>query len=56
MSQATNSLFELRKIVEPEAAALVAERRTDTHIGAMAGALEGVERHALPDEQGRVAD
>lgn len=51
-----DSLFELRKIVEPEAAALAAERRTDAHIAAMAEALEGMERHTLAVEEGRVAD
>lgn len=51
-----DSLFELRKIVEPEAAALAAERRTDAHIAAMAEALEGMEKHTLAVEEGRVAD
>lgn len=51
-----DSLFELRKIVEPEAAALAAERRTDAHVAAMAEALAGMERHTLAVEEGRVAD
>jgi DNA-binding FadR family transcriptional regulator len=51
-----DSLFELRKIVEPEAAALAAERRTDAHIAALAEALEGMEKHTLAVEEGRVAD
>lgn len=51
-----DSLFELRKIVEPEAAALAAERRTAAHIAAMAEALAGMERHTLAVEEGRVAD
>lgn len=51
-----DSLFELRKIVEPEAAALAAERRTDAHVAAMAEALEGMEKHTLAVEEGRVAD
>ena len=51
-----DSLFELRKIVEPEAAALAAERRTDAHIAAMAEALDGMERHTLAVEEGRIAD
>ncbi len=51
-----DSLFELRKIVEPEAAALAAERRTDAHVAAMAAALEGMEKHTLAAEEGRVAD
>lgn len=51
-----DSLFELRKIVEPEAAALAAERRTDAHIAAMAEALEEMETHTLAVEAGRIAD
>ncbi|RHW18917.1 FadR family transcriptional regulator [Sphingomonas gilva] len=51
-----NSLFELRKIVEPEAAALAAERRTDEHIAIMAEALDGMEEHSLAVEEGRIAD
>jgi DNA-binding FadR family transcriptional regulator len=51
-----NSLFELRKIVEPEAARLAAERRTDAHIATMAEALEGMEEHTLAVEEGRIAD
>jgi DNA-binding FadR family transcriptional regulator len=50
------SLFELRKIVEPEAAALAAERRTDTHIATLSEALDGMEKHTLAVEEGRIAD
>lgn len=50
------SLFELRKIVEPEAAALAALRRTDEHLEAMASALEGMAKHTLAVEAGRIAD
>lgn len=50
------SLFELRKIVEPEAARLAAVRRTDAHIAIMAEALEGMEKHTLAVEEGRIAD
>lgn len=50
------SLFELRKIVEPEAARLAAERRTEAHIAIMAEALEGMEKHTLAVEEGRLAD
>jgi DNA-binding FadR family transcriptional regulator len=50
------SLFELRKIVEPEAAALAAQRRTDVHLETMAEALEGMAKHTLASEEGRVAD
>ena len=50
------SLFELRKIVEPEAAALAAERRTDQHLSRMATALEEMRVHTLAVEAGRAAD
>lgn len=50
------SLFELRKIVEPAAAALAAERRTAQHVAAMASALETMEEQSLATEQGRLAD
>ncbi|HEX8302792.1 FadR/GntR family transcriptional regulator [Sphingomonas sp.] len=50
------SLFELRKIVEPEAARLAAERRTDTHLTQMSDALAGMMRHTLAVEEGRLAD
>jgi DNA-binding FadR family transcriptional regulator len=49
-------LFELRKIVEPEAAALAAMRRTDEDVDAMARALDGMARHTLAVEAGRLAD
>ena len=38
-----NGLFELRRIVEPQAAALAAVRRTEADLAAMAQALEGME-------------
>jgi C4-dicarboxylate-specific signal transduction histidine kinase len=50
------SLFELRKIVEPEAAALAAQRRTEAHINQMAEALRGMAKHTLATEEGRLAD
>lgn len=49
-------LFELRKVVEPAAAALAAERRTDGDLAAMAEALEAMTEHTLAREQGRTAD
>ena len=49
-------LFELRKIVEPQAAALAALRRTDEHLAAMARALDGMAKHSLAAEAGRLAD
>lgn len=50
------SLFELRKIVEPQAAALAATRRTEAHIAQMAHALEGMATHTLASDEGREAD
>jgi DNA-binding FadR family transcriptional regulator len=49
-------LFELRRIVEPEAAALAAIRRTDADLDAMARALAGMAEHTLATEAGRLAD
>lgn len=51
-----NGLFELRRIVEPQAAALAAARRTDADLEAMARALEGMGEHSLAVEAGRIAD
>lgn len=50
------SLFELRKIFEPEAAALAAQRRTQEQLDRMAEALEGMSEHTLAVEEGRIAD
>jgi DNA-binding FadR family transcriptional regulator len=50
------SLFELRRIVEPEAAALAAARRSYTDLAAMAAALDGMVRYTLSSELGREAD
>lgn len=50
------SLFELRNIVEPEAAALAAQRRTDAQVATMAEALEGMAAHTLASPEGRLAD
>jgi len=50
------SLFELRKIVEPQAAALAAKRRTDEDLQAMSAALESMAKHTLAVEAGRRAD
>jgi len=51
-----NSLFELRKIVEPAAAGLAAARRTKTHLKLMQDATERMARHTLATEAGRQAD
>ncbi|UZK69712.1 FadR family transcriptional regulator [Sphingomonas sp. S1-29] len=50
------SLFELRLIVEPQAAGLAATRRTDEHLAQMLAALEGMTEHTLASEAGRLAD
>jgi DNA-binding FadR family transcriptional regulator len=50
------NVFELRQIVEPQAAAMAAERRTDEDLQALASALRGMEEHTLAAEEGRQAD
>jgi DNA-binding FadR family transcriptional regulator len=50
------ALFELRQIIEPEAAALAAARRSAADLRAMATALEGMAQHSLATEAGRTAD
>lgn len=50
------SLFELRKMVEPEAAALAAARRRPGEITAMAEALKIMTQETLHTDRGRLAD
>lgn len=50
------NLFELRRIVEPEAAALAAVRRSDDDLRQMETALKGMARYSLSSEAGREAD
>jgi len=50
------SLFELRKMVEPEAAALAAERRTPSQLDSMAEALKAMSRGRTVDKEWRDAD
>jgi DNA-binding FadR family transcriptional regulator len=50
------SLFELRRMVEPEAAALAAVRHSEGDLQAMASALKGMARHGLESKAGRCAD
>ena len=50
------SLFELRKFVEPEAAALAAERRSLEQLNGMGGQLEIMAQETLHTERGRTAD
>ncbi|MCE7797075.1 FadR family transcriptional regulator [Sphingobium sufflavum] len=50
------SLFELRRIVEPSAAALAAEKRTAEQLSAMGHALEEMAEHGLDKAEGQQAD
>lgn len=49
-------LFELRRIVEPGAASMAAQRRTGEDIAQMRAALEGMDAHHLGSEAGQIAD
>ena len=49
-------LFELRKMVEPQAAAFAATRRTSEHLLSMRQALADMATHSLATETGRRAD
>ena len=50
------ALFELRRIVEPPAAALAAARRSAADLKTMERAIEAMGRHSLATEAGRAAD
>ena len=50
------NLFELRKIVEPEAAALAAARRTPSQLESMQRSLISMAQHTLITDAGRLAD
>jgi DNA-binding FadR family transcriptional regulator len=50
------ALFELRMIIEPSAAALAAERRTQADLVRMREALMSMEKHGVGVEAGRIAD
>jgi len=50
------SIFELRSIVEPSAAALAAVRRSSRQLAQMGHALEEMGRHGLSSVEGRAAD
>jgi len=54
--QVLEALFELRLVVEPEAAALAAERRTSEHVTQMRNALSDMAEHTLATPEGRSAD
>jgi DNA-binding FadR family transcriptional regulator len=49
-------LFELRKVVEPQAASLAAVRRKPEHLQRMKTALEGMAKHSLSTRAGQIAD
>jgi DNA-binding FadR family transcriptional regulator len=51
-----NGLFELRRMIEPSAAALSAERRSEKDLADMKSALEDMARETLATEAGRNAD
>ncbi|MBV9550159.1 MAG: FadR family transcriptional regulator [Alphaproteobacteria bacterium] len=50
------NLFELRKMIEPEVAALAAERRSLKQLNEMGQALEVMARETLHSQEGRDAD
>jgi DNA-binding FadR family transcriptional regulator len=50
------NLFELRKLVEPEAAALAAQRRSLEQLNRMGAELEVMARESLQTDRGRLAD
>ena len=50
------ALFELRLIVEPQAAALAAQRRTSEHLERMKRALAVMKAQTLASDEGRAAD
>ena len=50
------SLFELRQIIEPAAAALAAKRRSREHLQLMKSGLALMRRHTLSTEEGRRGD
>jgi DNA-binding FadR family transcriptional regulator len=54
--QLISALFELRRIVEPPAAALAATRRSTADLKVMERALETMAKHSLAHEAGRAGD
>lgn len=49
-------LFELRGVIEPAAAAMAAQRRSEAQLAAMAGALGAMAAHGLASKEGQDAD
>jgi DNA-binding FadR family transcriptional regulator len=54
--QLIESLFELRRIVEPAAAGLAATRRTTADLKVLERALESMSKHSLANDAGRAGD
>lgn len=52
----TRALFELRRVIEPAAAALAAVHRSKADLNDMAAALQGMGKHTLATAAGRQAD
>ena len=55
-TRARGACSSLRMIVEPEAAALAAQRRTSEHLELMSRSLKAMAVHTLGTEEGRIAD
>ena len=49
-------LFELREMIEPGAAALAAQRRTEDHLHLMRASLDEMAKHPLETPEGQMAD
>jgi len=54
--QFLRDLFELRMMLEPQAAEMAANRRSEGQLIDMANALDAMERYTLATEKGRAAD
>ena len=50
------NLFELRRIVEPDATRLAAQRRTEEQLARMQAGINGMAEHGFATEEGRRAD
>lgn len=55
-AKTVDDLFELRIVVEPAAAAMAAERRSEVHARTLRDSLECMKRFTLTSEAGRIAD
>jgi DNA-binding FadR family transcriptional regulator len=54
--RAIQDIFELRRIIEPAAAGLAAQRRSEAQLAAMAAALAAMRDKGLQSEEGKLAD